>query len=342
MAPHCERAPKRRGRGNFMAAPLRSHQDDRADTADFDAIVTAAKAVADGLRVNVIRLLKDESYGVLELCRLLGIAQPALSHHLKVLHQAGLVARRREGNTIFYRRAPTMRQALHRAMFDAIDAVEIPAVQRARIDAVHRERSRRSEAFFAEHADDFSSNQARISEAAVYVPSVLELVERFRLGSGRALEIGPGGGELLRPLAERFDAVVGIDSARTMLSRTAERVADLGNVTLLHQDVANLPGRADYSLVVAAMVVHHLPSPQRFFRQARRLLRREGVLIVVELCRHEHEWAHAACGDLWLGFEAAELAHWAANAGFGTGESQFLAQKNGFRIQIHAYPTNSS
>jgi 2-polyprenyl-3-methyl-5-hydroxy-6-metoxy-1,4-benzoquinol methylase len=312
---------------------------DAADTPRFDALVTAAKAVADPLRANVLRLLKDDSYGVLELCRLVETAQPALSHHLKVLHQAALVTRRREGNSIFYRRAPAP-GALQRALLEAIDAVELPEIQRSRIDEVHRERSRRSEAFFAENAAQFSSHQARISEASVYVPSVLEIVQRLGLGTGTALEIGPGEGELLRPLAERFAEVIAIDSARTMLDQSAGRVADLDNVRLLHADVASLPERNEYQLVVAAMVVHHLPSPQRFFRQAQRLLERDGLLIVVELCRHEHEWARAACGDVWLGFEAAELAQWADKAGFGRGETQFLAQKNGFRIQIHTYPNN--
>jgi ArsR family transcriptional regulator len=122
-----------------------------------------------------------------------------------------------------------------------------------------------------------------------------------------------------------------------MLSRTAERVAALDNVRLQHRDFADLPERPRYQLVVAAMVVHHLPSPQRFFHRARTLLRRGGVLVVVELCRHDHEWARGACGDLWLGFEPAELTGWAASAGLAADESQFLAQKNGFRLQIHAF-----
>ena len=326
-----------------MAATFRSDlaADQNAEAQRFDALVVAAKAVADGQRANVLRLLKEESYGVLELCRLLDTPQPALSHHLKVLHQAGLVAKRREGNTIFYRRAPAP-SALHKALLEAIDDVALADAQRARIDAVHQDRSRRSEAFFAEHADQFTTHQARISEAAVYVGSVLEIVDRFGLGAGTALEIGPGEGELLRPLAARFQQVVAIDSARGMLDHSAQRVADLDNVRLLHRDVASLPEQPRYQLVVAAMVVHHLPSPQRFFRQARRLLERDGVLIVVELCRHDHQWAHSACGDLWLGFEAGELTEWAANAGFAPGESQFLAQKNGFRIQLHTYHNHAS
>ncbi|MDZ7670448.1 MAG: metalloregulator ArsR/SmtB family transcription factor [Gammaproteobacteria bacterium] len=302
-------------------------------------MVAAAKAVADGVRANVLRVLKDESYGVMELCRILDTPQPALSHHLKVLHQAGLVVRRREGNTLFYRRAPAP-GAMHTALLAAIDQVAVPEAQMQRIDAVHQARSERSEDFFAAHADDFASNQARISEVSVYAGSVMDIIDRHRLGNGTALEIGPGDGELLAPLAERFDEVVGIDSSRSMLERSAERAGGLDNVRLRHRDFADLPPRPRYQVVVAAMVVHHVPSPQRFFRQAQRLLRRGGALVVVELCRHDQEWARDACGDLWLGFEPGELAEWAENAGFTAGESQFLAQKNGFRIQIHTYQNN--
>jgi ArsR family transcriptional regulator len=310
--------------------------DSRATPQGFAEVVAAAKAVAEALRANVLRVLKDESYGVLELCRIVDTAQPALSHHLKVLHRAGLVARRREGNSIFYRRAPAP-TAFHAALLAAIDEVPLPAAQTQRIEAVHAERSRRSEAFFAEHATDFATNQARICESSVYAGSVLDLVERLGLGGGTALEIGPGDGELLLRLAGRFHDVVGIDSAQGMLERCAGRVAGSRNVRLVHRDFTDMPARPRFQLVLAAMVAHHQPSPQRFFRHAGKLLRRDGVLVVVELCRHDHEWARAACGDLWLGFEPAELTEWAVNAGLHPGESQFLAQKNGFRIQIHAY-----
>lgn len=313
--------------------------DGQQATDEFAPIVTAAKAVADGVRANVLRVLKDESYGVMELCRILDTPQPALSHHLKVLHQAGLVVRRREGNTLFYRRAPAP-AAMHTALLAAIDQAAVPEAQILRIDEVHQARSERSEAFFAAHADDFASNQARISEVSVYAGSVMDIIDRHGLGDGTALEIGPGDGELLAPLAERFDAVEGIDSSRSMLERSAERADGLDNVRLLHRDFADLPPRPRYQVVVAAMVVHHVPSPQRFFRHAHRLLNRSGVLVVVELCRHDQEWARDACGDLWLGFEPDELAEWAENAGLAVDESQFLAQKNGFRIQIHTYQNN--
>ncbi len=320
-----------------MAEPVTTIEDSGTDSAaGFEAVVRTAKAVAEPQRASVLRVLKDESFSVLELCGILDTAQPALSHHLKVLRNAGLVARRREGNTIYYRRAPAASD-VHTALLAAIDEVPLPAGQGARIDAVHDERSRRSEAFFAEHAADFASQQARISEPGVYAGSVLETVDRLGLRGGAAIEIGPGDGELLARLAERFRQVIGIDSARSMLDRAAARVGDVANVRLMHADFSELTERPRFQLVLAAMVVHHQASPQRFFRHAARLLCRGGVLIVVELTRHDHEWARGACGDLWLGFEPAELAEWAANAGLEATESQFLAQRNGFRIQIHTY-----
>jgi len=327
-----------------MAQPAPSPAKGPAEPHGFDAVVTAAKALADGVRARVLRVLKEDSYGVMELARILEIAQPALSHHLKVLHQAGLVTRRREGNTIFYRRAPAP-APLHIALLASVDGVSLPEGQLARIEAVHRDRGYRSEAFFAEHAGDFASNQARISEARVYAGSVLDIVDRhrFRTGAGRALEIGPGEGELLAPLARRFAYVVGVDSSAQMLARCAERIgamdAVMDNVELRHGDFA-APRGERFDLVVAGMVVHHLPSPQRFFRQAQRMLEPRGLLVVAELCRHDHEWARSACGDVWLGFEPGELAEWADNAGLQTGEAQFLAQKNGFRIQIQTFQNN--
>jgi DNA-binding transcriptional ArsR family regulator len=318
-----------------MTAAARAIAQDAAP-AGLDDVVGAAKALADTVRVNVLRVLREESYGVLELCRILELPQPALSHHLKVLHQAGFLVRRREGNTLFYRRAPAP-GSVAAALLDAIDGAPLPEDQRDRIEAVHQERSRRSERFFAEHAHEFAQQQAQISEPGVYLASVLDIVDRHGLGAGAVLEIGPGDGELLAPLAARFRRAVGIDNACGMLARCAERVGDLGNVSLQHKDIAALAPRRRFQLVVAAMVVHHQSSPQAFFRQAAGLLGRGGELLVVELCRHDHEWARSACGDVWLGFEPAELVDWAEHAGLEPGEAQFLAQKNGFGIQIHTF-----
>ncbi|MGE8311882.1 MAG: ArsR/SmtB family transcription factor, partial [Pseudomonas protegens] len=81
-----------------LPAPAISHDD-------CDELAALCKAGGDPLRLNVLRALSNDSFGVLELAQIFAIGQSGMSHHLKVLAQASLVATRREGNAIFYRRA---------------------------------------------------------------------------------------------------------------------------------------------------------------------------------------------------------------------------------------------
>ena len=73
---------------------------------DTDSLATLCKAAGDPLRVDILRVLRHNAYGVLELSEILDIGQSGMSHHLKILTKAGLTATRREGNSIFYRRSP--------------------------------------------------------------------------------------------------------------------------------------------------------------------------------------------------------------------------------------------
>ena len=88
------------------------------------------KATADQLRLQILRVLHNESFGVSELCNLFDIRQPAMSHHLKVLASAGLVATRREGNSIYYRRGAFDQscelKSLQSNLFATVDRVELP------------------------------------------------------------------------------------------------------------------------------------------------------------------------------------------------------------------------
>jgi ubiquinone/menaquinone biosynthesis C-methylase UbiE len=300
-------------------------------------IVEATRAIGDHLRAQILRALAAESYSVSELCHIFDIPQPALSHHLKVLHQAKLVAKRREGNSIYYRRNAEPNDQLRGGLFDAIDHTALPAAPGQRVTQVHADRHRKSVAFFAENAHRFADQQALISTADVYAQAIAEVMGHFAVYNGTLLEVGPGTGEVLEQLAGQFRSVIGVDNSRTMLQQASERVSMLPNVKLKQRDFFAMPAVRRYRAVVAAMVLHHMPSPQRFFHQARRVMKADGLLVVAELCRHDNDWVTAACGDTWLGFEANELQSWATKAGFTLAESQFLGQKNGFQIQIHGY-----
>ena len=324
------------------AQALTSELDRQAqqDEVVLDDLIRFGKAVGDRLRASILQVLHQESYSVGELCQIFDVPQPALSHHLKILHQALLVARRREGNSIFYRRAPQAGETFARALLADLDRTCPEAALQARIDIIHSSRNQRSAEFFTRNAAEINAHQAEICEPGRYTDLLLEMVQDALaegLQPGHALEVGPGGGQLLARLALLFDATSGVDSSTSMLDAARQVLGAQSSVRLRHQDFMTLPARRRYDALLAAMVIHHQASPASFFSHASRLLRKGGALLVAELCHHDQEWAADACGDQWLGFETEELTGWADAAGFESVQSQYLAQKNGFRIQLHRF-----
>lgn len=308
-----------------------------------DELAALCKAGGDPLRLNVLRALANDSFGVLELAQIFAIGQSGMSHHLKVLAQAGLVASRREGNAIFYRRAlphsELLGGTLHAALLQEVDALQLPAEVQARIAAVHAQRAAASRDFFARAADKFQAQQDLIAGLPQYRDSVLALLDALGFAAGStAVEVGPGDGGFLPELARRFHHVTALDNSAAMLELARQRCAQeqLGNVELQLADALNDEiGAAD--CVVVNMVLHHFAAPAEALKQLARLVKPDGSLLITELCSHDQSWARTACGDLWLGFEQEDLARWADAAGLTPGESLYVGLKNGFQIQVRHF-----
>ena len=315
---------------------------------DLDTLAAFLKAAGDGLRLEVLQVLGQNSFSVLELCEIMAIKQSGMSHHLKVLTQGGLVERRREGNSIFYRRrlpppeAPT--EALHGALFEQLDETRLDATTAGRLAGGQAQRAARSRAFFVRHADDLARQQDLIAEYDQYAEQACELLDRAMIEPGTALEIGPGDGRFLAPLSTRFERVLALDNAETMLAQARRRVSEQGlnNVELV---LGEWPQQSDrlpkVDAIVLNMVLHHLPSPATALAAAAQQLKPRGVLVITDLCRHDQRWAVDACGDFWLGFEEADLVAWAGRAGLSLRESLFLAMRNGFQVQVRSFEKSS-
>lgn len=311
----------------------------------FSGLAHLLKGSGDPLRLAILQVLGHGSFGVLELCDILGLKQPAMSHHLKVLTQATLVTARREGNAMFYRRVLPQHidpaAAVQLAMFAALDDITLADDMRAHIERVREARAEACRAFFARHADDFRERQDLIAEYRQYADGARDLLLAAQLpASADVLEIGPGAGEFLAELAPRFARVWAFDIAEGLLAKAQARIdADgLANVTLVAGDITvALKRDLRVDAVVFNMVLHHVPSPADLFRDAAALLKPGGVMLVTDLSRHEQDWVRAHCGDLWQGFEDAELERWAHAAGLESGKSSWLGLRNGFQILFKSF-----
>ena len=311
-----------------------------ATNTDTSQMVMFFKASADNLRLDVLRVLRVESFGVLELCHIFGITQPAMSHHLKILSTAGLVATRREGNSIFYRRSLIPSQepmaGLSKAMFTAIDAASIPKVTQERVMEIHHEREIRSQEFFTKHFDQFKQNQDLIAEYQHYSGCLQDLLQNESLDPVQlAVEIGPGESPLLSHLATQFERVVALDRSQDMLNKAQQKFAG-NNVTFQLGEPKDLDDNS-CDLVAINMVLHHMASPSKFFQIIASKIRPGGRLFVIDLGPHIQDWAREVCGDQWLGFESEDLDNWATEANFEVGQSAFLGLKNGFQVQLKLF-----
>jgi DNA-binding transcriptional ArsR family regulator/ubiquinone/menaquinone biosynthesis C-methylase UbiE len=325
---------------------------------DGQALPNLLKAAGDGFRLEILRVLAQDSFGVLELCRIFNAKQSGMSHHLKVLTSAGLLSTRREGNSIFYRRAYLVPDSplasLQQALFASIDQLPITDTVQTQLRELEQERGLASQHFFAENAHKFRAQQDLIASYSVYAEHVTQLLNNTPLRNWNlALEVGPGEGEFLPILAQKFSQVIALDSSAQMLKKSQDYILkiraaqkqNLRSMEFIHGDTRLLAEKKVLAdCIVVNMVLHHTPSPADIFQDLSKALAPGGALLICDLCRHEQAWARETCGDLWQGFEPQDFSRWASAANLNEGQSVYFALRNGFQIQLRQFfkPANYS
>lgn len=308
------------------------------------SLLSLCKAAADPLRLDILRVLAQDSFGVQELAGIFSMPQPGMSHHLKILSQSGLLVTRREGNSIFYRRAVlTGESQLDRFqanLYATLDAVELSAQNTKKIAVVYKERSLQSKEYFQKNAGRFQEEQGLLCESDQYSANLKELLDLIEVSSkkSRALEVGPGQGLLLQELSKRFKHLVALDNSGKMLELTRDQLKGNPKIEFVNSSLeAYSPGAIRFDAIVLNMVLHHMPSPARAFQKLAQIVEKGGYVLVADLCAHNQEWTKSSCGDVWLGFDPQELKHWAVGSGFVEEQSSYLGLKNGFQIQLRLF-----
>lgn len=309
------------------------------------SLANVFKSAGDSLRLDILKVLDKASFGVQELAHIFAMAQPGMSHHLKVLAKAGLIVSRREGNSLFYRR-PLIEEGspirtLLESLFASIDQIELSPEILQRMSKVHQDRAAQSQNFFKKNAEVFAEKQGRIVSFDQYSLAAEALIKEVSGDASYwAVEVGPGKGELLGVLAKKFEQVLALDNSPEMLkqSQLAAQRQNLKNVSFMEGDLEDLPEKdIGVDLLALNMVLHHMPSPADTFNTLKRVLKPGGVVFIAELCLHDQEWVKDSCGDIWMGFRPDELDAWAMASGLQPRHSQYIGMKNGFQVQLKTF-----
>lgn len=287
------------------------------------------KALADETRLRLLNLLSRGEFTVQELTEILAMGQSRISRHLKILHQAGLLAVRRQGTWSYYRLEPdgVWRKQLFDLLRPQLQKLATGPADLLRLSQQLERQKLASREFFDRHARQWDLLKQQVLPLVTYRPELLRM-----LGSGKLLvEVGIGTGELLPELAKGWGTILGVDQSRAMLEEAGRRTAagTAGEIELRLGEMDALPiadARAD--AVLMNMVLHHALQPLRVLQEAIRVLVPGGRLVIADLVRHDQDWAREALADVWLGFTRDELSDWMDQVGLREIKIRLLPQQD--------------
>jgi ArsR family transcriptional regulator len=285
---------------------------------DLTTTLDALKAIAEATRLRIVAVLRHGELTVTDLTEILGQSQPRVSRHLKLLVDAGVVAKHREGAWAFFRIVDdaVVRRLVEASIDPVVDSDGTLAADLARLAVVRQRRAVAAHEYFEQVATIWDEERSLHADAGTVEAAVLDAIGDEPLG--RVLDLGTGTGRMLQLLADRSDRAVGLDASHSMLSVARanlerERIA---NWELRQGDVHSPPLDAGaFDLVVIHQVLHYLDDPARAIAEAARLVAPGGRLLVVDFAPHRHDFLRAAAHRR-LGFTHHQLAEWFDHSGF--------------------------
>jgi ubiquinone/menaquinone biosynthesis C-methylase UbiE/DNA-binding transcriptional ArsR family regulator len=307
------------------------------DQVGFDALNAALKAAGEETRLRILALLFEAELTVSDLTDILRQSQPRISRHLKLLAEAGLVARFREGAWAFFRLADHGQAAQAvRALIARLDERDpVVARDRERLGAVRAARAATAQAYFKAHAAQWDRiRNLHVAEEAVEAEICAALADRpFR----SLLDLGTGTGRMLELLGGDLERGLGIDLSLDMLAIARAHLdrAGLRHCSVRQGDIYDLPlPRDSFDVVLIHQVLHFLDDGARAIREAARVLRPQGRLLVIDFAPHDLEFLREEHAHLRLGFAPEAVAQWMEQAGLEVVRHSNLSPGSDDRIAV--------
>jgi ubiquinone/menaquinone biosynthesis C-methylase UbiE/DNA-binding transcriptional ArsR family regulator len=283
-----------------------------------ESTLSGLRAAAEPTRLRLLLLCARGELTVTELTDILGQSQPRVSRHLKLLCDAGLLDRFREGSWVYYRRAERGRAAELAERICASVPPDDPtvALDNARLETVKRQRADAANAYFRANAAQWDRIRSfHIAEAEV------EAAVRTALAGAEIrdlLDLGTGTGRMLEIFAPKVEHAVGIDISREMLAvaRANLERAGLRNCSIRQGDIYQLPfADGSFDAAIFHQVLHYADRPSLAIAEAARMLRGSGRLVIVDFAPHALEFLRLDQAHRHLGFADAEIVAWCREAG---------------------------
>jgi ArsR family transcriptional regulator len=296
-----------------------------------DDLLQGLRAVAEPTRLRILGLCAHAELTVSDLTQILGQSQPRVSRHLKLMVEARLLERFREGQWAFYRIAQDGSSSkLANTLVDLLpDEDEAHARDLERLEQVKRQRAEAADAYFRKNARQWDELRKLYVDDAEVEAALRRLVPAKEVG--RLLDIGTGTGRMLEVFSDRYKRAVGIDRSREMLAvaRANLERAGMRDCQVRQGDMYALPTPGgSFDTVTVHMVLHYADDPAGAIAEAARVLRPGGRLIVVDFAPHTEEHLREQHAHRRLGFADEEVERWFRSVGLVPGQTVRLPGKS--------------
>lgn len=286
---------------------------------------TVLRALADGTRLRIARLIATMELAVGEIAQVLGQSQPRVSRHVAILCDAGLVERRREGSWVFLRAARDQRHRFLTALDHALDLAEDEdsrfraecEADRQKLAAIRSARETQAQDYFAAHAETWDELRRLHSADALVEDALVDALGKAPLG--HVLDIGTGTGRMAEIFAANAERVVALDKSPAMLRVARARLQHLvgERIEMVQGDFTSLPlAAASVDTVLFHQVLHFAQNPADALREAARVTRPGGRVAIVDFSAHQREELRERHAHARLGFSDIQMDGLLREAGY--------------------------
>jgi ubiquinone/menaquinone biosynthesis C-methylase UbiE len=281
------------------------------------AILDHLSALADTTRSRILLLLDRHELTVSELCSIMQLPQSTVSRHLKALADTGWIAARSEGTSNLYVMTrdeldPSARR-LWALVREQVGPTPAAVQDQRRVQTVLAERRSKSQEFFSSSAGQWD----RLRDELFGERFHLAALPAFADAEWTVGDLGCGTGQMTAALAPFVARVLAVDASAAMLQSAKKRLQAFNNVELRRGELEALPiddGRLDAATL--ALVLHHLPEPERALQDVARVLKPGGRVLIVDMLPHDRESYRQQMGHVWLGFSDEHVRRILTESGF--------------------------
>ncbi|MCB0354298.1 MAG: ArsR family transcriptional regulator [Bdellovibrionales bacterium] len=307
------------------------------------SLVEGYKALSDENRLRILSLLSQASLNVQEITSILGLSQSTVSHHLRILQQAGMIAARKHGTWSYYTLkldpgAPVEHQLLsgflslsHHRNGDTLGAKLGHDGQS--VQELLRERRDQARQYFETVAPEWDLLRSKAQSSKDYLDVLAEQVA----SDESLLELGCGSGAFLKRVLPRAGITIGVDYSQAMIDAASRALSSqFQNLDLRLGYLEHLPiSDGTIEVAVAYMVFRHIAEPREVLREVCRVLKDGGRLIVVDHLPHEDEARKKQFAEIWMGFSPEEFSAWSEAEGFSLHSIELLGEEeNVFMLTV--------